>query len=214
MTFKFAKFVSLLAIAATALAAVWLHFHLPEGPVATHFGPDGVANGFMPRDRAFGFTPVALVLLTLLMWVLPYLMPKNGKLERSGIAYETIWIAVVALLVCIDGLIIATAVGYVVDMPMAATILIGLMYIILGNVLPKFRYNYVAGIRTPWTLSDERVWDRTHRFSGPVFMLTGVAFIISSFVVSPEYFTQALIVLSLVPVLISFAASYLYAMKR
>jgi hypothetical protein len=46
-------------------------------------------------------------LLTLLLWGLPKLMPKNGKLERSAVAYETIWIAIVALLVCVDGLIIA-----------------------------------------------------------------------------------------------------------
>ena len=75
-------------------------------------------------------------------------------------------LSAVALLVCVNGLIIAGAVGYEVNMPMAATILIGLLYIIIGNVMPKLRFNYVAGIRTPWTLSDERVWDKTHRLGG------------------------------------------------
>jgi uncharacterized membrane protein len=214
MTFRNAKFMSLAAIVLTALAAMWLHFHLPDAPVATHFGADGTPNGFMPRDKAFGFTPVALILLTLLLWGLPYIMPKNSKLERSGIAYETIWIAVVALLVCVDGLIIAVAVGYNVDMPMAICVLIGFLYIIMGNVLPKLRYNYVAGIRTYWTLSDEWVWDKTHRFSGPVFILSGAALIACGFVVGPAYYTQAIVVFTLVPALISIVASYVYALRR
>jgi uncharacterized membrane protein len=105
-------------------------------------------------------------------------------------------------------------VGYEINMPMAATILIGLLYIIMGNVMPKLRFNYVAGIRTPWTLSDEKVWDKTHRFSGPVFILSGVALIACAFIVGTEYFAQALIVLSLVPALISIAASFIYSLRR
>ncbi len=60
-------------------------------------------------------------------------------------------------------------------------ILVGLLFIVIGNYLPQCKPNYFVGIKTPWTLSNEEVWRKTHRFSGKVFVVLGVIMILSIF---------------------------------
>lgn len=57
----------------------------------------------------------------------------------------------------------------------------GVLFIVVGNVFGKLRWNYTVGIRTPWTLADERVWDKTHRFGGWVFVIGGFVLLASTF---------------------------------
>lgn len=174
------RLVALGCLAGAIASWAWLHFHLPEAPVAIHFNAAGQADGFAPRDIAIGIFPVQLAVITLLFWVLPALMPENSRLERSATAYGTIWIFISLFITAINGMIIARALG--VNVPVTTVILVGIgaLYLILGNVMPKIRYNTVMGIRTPWTLASERVWDATHRFSGPVFMLGGLVLILGA----------------------------------
>ena len=83
--FGFAKVFSLLIIGVFIGLAVWLHYRLPDTPVATHFGVDGEANGFMPRDMALAFGPLSLSFIAGVLWLLPKLMPNNGRLERNAV---------------------------------------------------------------------------------------------------------------------------------
>jgi uncharacterized membrane protein len=69
------------------------------------------------------------------------------------------------------------------------------------------------GLRTPWALSDERVWDKTHRFAGPVFMLGGLAAIGSAFLGTPEIRFAVLMVAALAPAVVSFVYSYWIARR-
>ena len=169
------KILCLLLFAVMAGFAVWGHFNLPDAPVAVHFGADGQPNGYQPRDMAMVLMP-AITLVTLIgcLWVLPRLMSKNASLERSQTVYGIIILAVTALqVVCFAG-IVMTAAGEAPDMLRIVLVGTGFLFILIGNYMPKMRRNWVMGIRTPWTLADERVWDKTHRFAGPLFMLSGV----------------------------------------
>jgi uncharacterized membrane protein len=175
MQLKSEKILCLLLFAIMAGFAVWGHFNLPDAPVAVHFGPDGQANGYQSRDVAMVLMP-AITLATLVgcLWILPRLLPKSASIERSQTVYGVIMVAVTALLaVCFAG-IVMTAAGKAPDMLKIVLVGTGLLFILIGNYMPKMRRNWLMGIRTPWTLADERVWDKTHRFSGPLFMLSGV----------------------------------------
>jgi uncharacterized membrane protein len=65
-----------------------------------------------------------------------------------------------------------------VDIAFFAELLIGLLFIIIGNYLPKARQNYTIGIRIPWTLANEENWNRTHRLAGYLWMICGVLMIL------------------------------------
>jgi len=214
MFLKTEKILTLVLWLVMAGIGLWGHLTLPDGPIAVHFGIDGTPNGFMPRDTGLMFMPgMALVLMILLLWIVPAVMPKSAPLERSGAAYGATMLATFALLTAVQAMLVLTAKGIAVDQIRIATIGVGLLLIIIGNYLPKTRRNYVMGLRTPWALSDERVWDKTHRFAGPVFMLGGLAAIGGAFAGQPETRFAVLMVAGLVPAVVSFVYSYWIARR-
>ena len=189
MSLKFAKIASLAAVAAAAGFSLWARTQLPDAPIATHFDAMGHVNGYMPRDKALAFMPIfGLGLVVIMLWVLPVIMPKKGRLERSSEAYGASIVVLALFLSLVHFGLIARALHYPIDMPRWALAGVGLLFIVLGNYLPKTRYNYVMGIRTPWTLSSEEVWDKTHRVAGPLHVLLGLA-ILADAIVAP--FPQA-----------------------
>jgi len=178
MSLRFAKIVSLAAIAGAAGFSLWARGRLPDAAIATHFDAAGRANGYMPRDTALAFMPVmSLALWAVMLWILPAIMPKKGRLERSSEAYGASVVVILLFLSVVHIGVIALALHFPVDLKRVILFGTGLLFVVLGNYLPKTRYNYVMGIRSPWTLASEEVWDKTHRFSGPLFMLLG-AFVI------------------------------------
>jgi len=191
MSLKFAKIASLAAVVAAAGFSLWARTQLPDAPIATHFDAAGHIDGYMPRDMALTFGPAfALVLVLIMLWVIPAIMPKKGSLERSSEAYGAVVVVLALFLGFVHFGLIARALHYPIDIPRWALAGIGLLFIVIGNYLPKTRYNYVMGIRSPWTLSSEEVWDRTHRLAGPLHVLLGLA-VLADAIVAP--FPQAYI---------------------
>jgi len=191
MSLKFAKIASLAAVVAAAGFSLWARTQLPDAPIATHFDAAGHIDGYMPRDMALTFGPAfALVLVLIMLWVIPAIMPKKGSLERSSEAYGAVVVVLALFLGFVHFGLIARALHYPIDITRWALAGIGLLFIVIGNYLPKTRYNYVMGIRSPWTLSSEEVWDRTHRLAGPLHVLLGLA-VLADAIVAP--FPQAYI---------------------
>lgn len=168
-----------LVVAMVAAGAVaW--FALPAGAaVAIHFDGQGVANGWAG--------PVGLFVMPALAagsWglqsLLPKIDPRGANLVRSARAVGTIFVAVAALLATVQGLIVAATFGV---QPKPDWLLgpAGGLLAVLGNVMGKLRWNYSVGIRTPWTLADERVWDKTHRWGGKLMVCAGLLLIALAF---------------------------------
>ncbi|ESQ81020.1 SdpI family protein [Asticcacaulis sp. YBE204] len=212
-TWPIAKIFSLLIIAGLGGLSLWTRRVLPDVPIATHFGPDGVADGFMSRDDALLAGPMLAVMLTLLLWLLPYFQPKKGKVERSARVYGVAWMLTLGVITAAHLFIVGKALGVEIAIGWL-TVLPGLLFIVLGNFLPKTRYNYIVGIRTPWTLSDERVWDRTHRLAGPVFMLMGLVMLIGAWLVPANYQHTVILAGALGSALILTVASYVFARQN
>lgn len=207
-TEKILTFVLCLAMAGLGL---WGHMTLPDAPIAVHFGMQG-PDGFMPRDTGLAILPgIAVALMVALLWLVPAVMPKSAGLERSGPAYGATMLATFALLTAVQAMVVLTAKGIEVDHIRVVTIGVGLLLVIIGNYLPKTRRNYIMGLRTPWALADERVWDKTHRFAGPLFMLGGLAAIAGAFFGTQQTHVGVLMIAALVPAVISFVYSYLVA---
>ncbi len=168
--------LALLALMLAISAYAWPR--LGDRVIAVHFDFAGHPNGWAPKTRGLFAMPVTATPLIALFAILPALMPKNGRLERSWGAYETMWIATLTLLLLFHVGIVALALGAAVDMARVSMIGLGALLAVIGNVLGKVRYNYVFGVRTPWTLADERVWDRTHRFAGWIMTLGGLGAVV------------------------------------
>ena len=170
-------------VLATTLAGAWALTRVAPGQlVATHFDGTGRANGWSPAPVAMFIMPTMIGLMAGLWFILPRVTPRGDNLRRSGGAYGVIFIAAALMLALGQGLIVATALGRPIALGGVMPAAIGLLFIVVGNVLPKLRWNYVVGVRTPWTLADERVWDRTHRFGGWAMVLGGLVILVGGLI--------------------------------
>jgi uncharacterized membrane protein len=191
-------------------ASLWAWGRLGDAPVATHFGVDGRPNGYMAKLPALMMTPAIAVGLTVLFAVLPAIMPSNSRLERSWGPYVVVWLSILALLTATHIAMLSYALGQPIDMRRVVVIGVGGLFAIVGNLLGKVRYNYVFGVRTPWTLSNERVWDRTHRFAGRMLALGGLT-TLGAGLLTPPAFADQLHLVVLVCILFPAAASVGYS---
>jgi uncharacterized membrane protein len=137
-------------------ASAWAWPRLGDQPLPFHYGLNG-PDRYGSKAEAVLALPIVAVLLSLVFTALPPLMPARARLERSWGALVTMWMALL-----------------VFAMERIVPIGVGLLTAVTGNLLGKVRYNYVFGVRTPWTLANERVWDRTHRFAGWAMVLGGL----------------------------------------
>ena len=89
---------------------------------------------------------------------------------------------------------------------------VGLMFAVIGNYMPKFKYNYTMGIKTPWTLASETVWEKTHRKSGALWVCGGIGIALSSFL-KPKYSFALVMIITVVISAIPMVYSY-FEFKR
>ena len=158
-----------------ALIGILCWDRLPD-VMATHFGTNNEADGF--SSKAFAVFGLPAVLLAIL-WLVAFVTSNDPKRQNISPKMFTLglWIAPVVSLV-IAATMYPVNLGYAVDIPFFAELLLGLLFIVVGNYLPKARQNYTIGIRIPWTLANEENWNRTHRLAGYLWMICGVLMIL------------------------------------
>lgn len=172
-----------LVVMAALTAAAW--GGLPER-VAVHWNAAGEADGWARRPVAVAMTPLILLGVSVLLAVVPLLDPRRANLERSAKAYLAAWIGLAVLLTGTHAVVLFAAGSGDLPVTRAILVLTGGLLMVVGNYLGKTRSNWFAGIRTPWTLSSERSWARTHRLGGRLFVLLGAASIASGLLLPTE----------------------------
>jgi uncharacterized membrane protein len=172
--------LTLLAFAGT-LYLYEFHFdQLPE-QVPVHWNIEGEPNRWVERsDLLFNFllTPCIMVFFVILTAVLPWLSPRNFNIETFRPTYDYLMTVVVVMMGFIQCLILYAS--YRPGLDTARFLVAGLMlfFALIGNVLGKVRRNFYVGVKTPWTLASEVVWNRTHRVTAWLWTSYGlVAFI-------------------------------------
>jgi len=161
--------VVLLALAASAAA----YGRLPER-MPTHWNAAGEVDGHGSRLMGAFLLPGLMLLMAALVPLLPRIDPRGASYEEFRPTYHLVMNAVVTLLLVVHLVVLASALGH--DVPATRIILVGvgLLLVLIGALLPRMRPNWMIGIRTPWTLSSERVWQRTHRVGGMLMLAAGV----------------------------------------
>ncbi|MBK8006411.1 MAG: SdpI family protein [Gemmatimonadetes bacterium] len=181
----------LVAVLAAVAFGVWAYPHLPA-EVATHFDFEGVPNGWSSRGTAALVLPLLGLALALVFLVLPRIDPRAANYEQFGSTYWTVANAVVVLLSAIQVLVLGKALGWAVDLTRLTGLFLGALLVLVGNLMSRVRPNWFMGIRTPWTLSSDTVWRKTHRFGGIAFVLAGLAVLVATAASSKWAFTAAI----------------------
>ncbi len=176
---------------------------LPD-KMATHFGASGEPDGFSSKAFAVFGLPAVLLAAELLCAIATSYDPKNKNISPK-LFLLIIWI-VPAVSLITAALLYAYNLGYKVDSSFAAQMLIGFVFVIVGNFLPKTRQNYTMGIKIPWALANEENWNLTHRLAGYLWVAGGIIMLVLGFL-GIRHFTLMICILAiigLVPVAYSF----------
>jgi uncharacterized membrane protein len=201
-----AVIASAVAIIAMLVVSAWAWPQIPDGArVPIHWGIDGQPNGWAPKWVALLITPGIAAVLTLVFGVIPAIEPRRSNLARSSAFYLTSWTGAIVVLAVVHVVAVSVALGAAFDMGRVVAIMVGLLFVGIGNFLPKTRSNFFAGIRTPWTLTSERSWAVTHRVGGIGFVLVGALSVVSGTVGLPGEATVVVLIggmVVLVPVLL------------
>ena len=176
-------------------AGLWAQQQLPAGAqVPIHFNAAGQADAWAGALEGLLLVPLLAAGILGLILLLPRIDPRAEKLRQSQRALLSIALAVQVLLATVQALLIAFALGHQPDLGRWLLLMTGLLFAVIGNMSGKVRWNYSFGIRTPWTLADERVWDKTHRFGGIVFFIAGLGLMGAALLAVPTSLGVPLIV--------------------
>ena len=110
--------------------------------------------------------------------VLPIISPRKFEIAPFARTYGIIVLATLAFLLVVGTVALLAGAGHHVSVQLVAPVVVGALLMVIGNFMGKVRKNFFVGIRTPWTLTSDVVWERTHRLAGWLFVLAGLAWIV------------------------------------
>jgi immunity protein, SdpI family len=201
---------SVAIVAGMVLLGAWAWLQLPpDAQVPIHWGADGQADDWANKTIGLFLTPAIAVGLVLLFAIIPRIEPRRANLERSAKAYAAVWLGTLALIGGLQVLIVFVALGGQIDMTRLVMIGTGVLFVVIGNYLPKVRSNYLVGIRTPWTLTSDVSWTKTHRAGGRLFVVIGIAMLVLGLIGVPGSALVGVLVGSII-VLVGFTVVYSY----
>jgi uncharacterized membrane protein len=203
--------IVLVLILAATIAGLSLWNRLPD-QMASHWNVNDQVDGYMSKFWGVFLMPLITLGMFLLFLVIPNIDPHKANIAQFREAFNLFIVLIVGFMVYIYALTLLWNLGYT-DFGLGKAMLpaLGVLFIFIGYMLRKAKRNFFIGIRTPWTLSSDRVWDETHRIGAMLFTISGILALLGSFFGGPTAF-----VMLMVPILGStlFLVIYSYVLYR
>jgi len=185
-------------------------YHKLPAQMPVHWNGAGEVDGYSSRAMAVFGIPAFMALVNVICQFATLSDPKRANADGK-IRTLVFWLLPVISIVANTSVLLA-GLGREVKIEVIIPLLVGVIFILIGNYMPKTKQNYTIGIKLPWTLHSEENWRRTHRLGGWLFMLGGVMMLIAGFVGSPLFMTLMLITL-IAMVLVPMVYSYILYRK-
>jgi len=183
------------------LAGLILWNQLPD-PMPSHWNASGEVDGWSSKPFAIFGLPLILLAAQWLCLLGTAADPKKNN-HPTKILHLVLWIIPV-LSVVMHTFVYLIALGYGLRMEVAMPIFIGLIFVIIGNYLPKCKQNYTIGIKIPWTLDNETNWNKTHRFAGWLWTVCGILIMLTGFFGGFWVFLPITLLMVLAPIIYSY----------
>ena len=188
------------------LWGVMIWSQLPN-QISIHFNAAGQANNFQSKALAVFGLPFFLLLVHLFVIFVTARDPKNQTMnEKMGkVIY---WLTPIVSL-SLSYLIYSKALGSTTNPSIFVSALLGLIFVMMGNYMPKLKVNHTVGIRLPWTLQSEDNWHKTHRLAGKLWVLGGLILLIEAGIQFAVPYVMGIVILTivLIPILYSYQLS-------
>ena len=188
------------------LWGVMIWSQLPN-QIPIHFNFAGQANSFSSKLLAVIGLPIFLLLVHLFVIFVTSRDPKNQTMnEKMGkVIY---WLTPIVSL-SLSYLIYSKALGSTTNPSIFVSALLGLIFVMMGNYMPKLKVNHTVGIRLPWTLQSEDNWHKTHRLAGRLWVLGGLILLLEAGIQFAVPYVMGIIIFTivLIPILYSYQLS-------
>ncbi len=197
-------FIIIILIIFSFVISFYFDPFLPE-KIATHWGFNGEADGFAQKGFGLYFLPGLILIVTMVLVFLPKLDPLKKNIESIWGNYLVFVSIFIIFMIYLQGLTIFWNLGNNFNFSQAIAPAFGGLFLSIGWLIKDIKRNYFIGIRTPWTLNDEKVWIKTHKFSGKLFIISGLLCFAAIF------FPEQAILLILLPIITSAIISVVYS---
>lgn len=178
---------SALLVVGAFLVGTIAYGYLPE-QVATHWNLAGDADGYSSKFWGTFLFPVIMAVCYLLFLAIPKIDPKAKNIEMFRVYFDGFILVFMTFMFLLYGLTLGWNLGYQVPFNVIMPVLMGGLFFYIGVMVGHAEPNWTIGIRTPWTLSNDEVWRKTHRLGGKLFKAGGILAIISALVPQLSFF--------------------------
>jgi len=183
------------------IAGLIMWNQLPD-KMATHWNVNGEVDGWSSKAFAVFGLPAFLLAVHLICVFATGADPKNRQVSNKMYAL-VLWICPVVSFLC-GFLTYGHALGYKIEVNTILPLFVGIVFILIGNYMPKTTRNYTMGIKVPWTLNSDENWNKTHRFAGMLWVAGGVLVLIASFLKAIFLLPVIIIVCAVLPMVYSY----------
>ena len=203
---KVTTILIILLILVSFVIGVYAYFNIEGDKIASHWDVAGEVNDYMPKFWGIFLFPLILVGVYLLFLFIPKIDPLKKNIEKFRKYYDLFILIMILFFFYVFLLSILANFGYAFNMTILITPPIGVLFIFIGLIMKKLKRNWFIGIRTPWTLSSDKVWEKTHRLGGILFMVSGIIVLAALFFPS-----KYLLLFMLIPIFILIMVLILYS---
>jgi uncharacterized membrane protein len=174
MSTRTTTIVILLMLLIGTAAGLLLWNRLPD-QMASHWDINDQVNGYLPKVWGVFMMPLIVLGMSVLFLIIPSIDPLKANIAQFRETFNLFIVLIAAFMLYIHGLTLVWSLGYT-NFKMSTSMLpaMGLLFIFIGFLLRKAKRNFFIGIRTPWTLSSDTVWNKTHQLGAILFMASGV----------------------------------------
>jgi uncharacterized membrane protein len=183
MNRKLGVYASVAIVLLMGAVAAWAWPQIPaDKAIVVHWSATGAPNGYASKFWALLGLPLLAAAVAALLVLVPSFEPRARNLAMSGKAYVIVWVGGLAVIAVAYLALVLNATGHPVRIEVLLPITVAALFVVIGNYLGKTRSNYFFGVRTPWTLSSELSWAKTHRLAGRLFVLCGFVITLAALV--------------------------------
>lgn len=174
--------IVLLLILGATVAGALLWNQLPD-PMASHWNVNDQVDGYMSKFWGVFMMPLVTLGMFLIFLVVPNIDPLKANIAQFRETFNLFIAFMVGFMVFIHVLTLRWNLGYMnLGIGQAMLPAMGLFFIVIGSLLRKVKRNFFIGIRTPWTLSSDTVWEKIHQFGAVLFMFSGALAVVGGFI--------------------------------
>lgn len=180
MSTKLTTILVLILIAAAVLAGALFWDQLPES-MASHWNENDQVDGYMSKFWGVWMMPLMVLGMFGIFLLVPVIDPLKANIAKFRNIFNLCILLITAFMLYVHGLTLAWNLGYEFRMSSAMLPFMGILFVFMGYMLRQAKRNWFIGIRTPWTLSSDTVWDKTHQLGSVLFIASGVLAFLGAF---------------------------------